>query len=127
MDTVKIDPGLVHFETPGGHGFDVPVMSFSKELRDLGDAMRADYDRHMEAGEPKEAQAFGHYAYLERVIAIVKDRFGAEMTLDEVEWFKDELEVQHAKKKQRRLASISAELNSAYSMGSTASPSPTTN
>lgn len=130
MDAVKINTGKVTFETEGGIKFAVPVLTFATELRELADTWRAEYERAEEAKDAEGMRAHGHNAYLLEVARIIKDRHAAELSLDEVEWFVNELEIQHAKKKQRQVESLKDTLNSVYSLGSPASPpaeSPTTN
>jgi hypothetical protein len=104
---VKIPAGKITFETEAGEKFAVPVISFAKELRELATKM--------------QEEGANHYTYLQQICAIVKERFGAEMSPDEADWFKDQLEIEFAKKKQRQADALKDTLNSLYSMASTAS------
>lgn len=111
-EAVKIDPGNVTFETAKGQKFAVPVMSFARELRQLADKCAA--------------ENLEHYAYLHAIVDLVKERFQADLTTDEADWFKDQLEIEHAKKKQKQAESLRGTLNSLYSLGSPSSDSATT-
>lgn len=108
-EVVKMPVGTVTFETAAGAKFEVPVLTLEQDLRDLSAKVRDEGRTHLD--------------FLSAVIDLCRERFGIELSIEEADWFKDELGVVFAKKKQRQLKSIEDRLNSVYSMGSTVSDS----
>lgn len=123
-EVVKMPKGTVTFETDAGAKFEVPVLQLTNELREISEEYRRQYAALVEQGKQDEAdKSFGHYVFLATVQEICRQRYQVELTLEEADYFKDELEVAFAKKKRMQLESINARLNSAFSMaGSIASP-----
>ena len=112
-EIVKIPSGKVQFETEEGVKFSVPIISTAREFRELAEKAQAD--------------GVAHHVYLEQICAIMKERHSVDLSIEEADWLKDQLETEWAKKKQKQAAATRDTLNSVYSMASTVSNSPNSN
>jgi len=106
--------GIAPRELPGPERFTVREQPFELHLLDAIYEFRDLADQCRQAGQD-------HRAYLQALQAIFVERHGVQLTLGEVDWLNDELEVLYARKKKERADSIASALTSLSSTGSTLS------
>lgn len=93
--------------TVRGQSFEVDLLSTIYALRDIPPV----------TGE--EASDDPHRAYLCRVVALIKEQTGVELTAGEADWFNDQLSLEMAAAKKKRADAFTAALSSPSSTAST--------
>lgn len=106
-DTIQIPSGRLTFEVDGTR-FDLSLLDTIRQLDAIRTEMKAD-------------PVLTRYDYLDRVKQLVQELGGPLLTDDQADWLDDQLEIQHAKKKQQRRSDFDSTLRLPSSTPSTRS------